>query len=1791
LVKGRRAASRGIAIEPLERRRVLATFTVSTLAASGPGSLRQAILDANAASGDDTIQFTQAGQIFVGSTALPAITGPLTIDGATAPGFSGKPVVQVNFQSHSGLTVAAGGNGSAIRSLSLTGASNAGLTLAASDVTVSGNVIAGNVTGVRIASSARNTVVANTISNNSNTGVELVSTTADTIGTAILPNIIRSNGSWGIYASGSLTGTKVQANQIDSNVKFGIYLSNATDLTIGSVESDTSQGNRISNDSVFRYYSTGIYASGNCSRTIIQANTVTGNGGNGVMLSSAVGLSMGYSSEIVNNRGFGLYATGDCPQSTVVDTRIAGNKLGNVYAATATGVTLLNSPLLPPTVTANTAMLAQDAPTIVITGSHFSPNVRADSVIFNLGATGTVTSATPTSLTVQFTRQPQSLGILSAIVTSTGGVSGAPVQAATVVAAPTVSQSKADLSQSATTITIRGTGFNPTAAGNTVTFNLGAAGTVTQATADSLTVRFTTKPTSLGSLTAVVTSYGGASGTPPGTPVEVANVVAAAVVTPNTADLSQSATTFAITGANFDPTSLGDTVTFNLGAKGIVTQATATSLTVQFTTRPTSLGSLTAVVTCYGGASGTPAGKPVQVATVVAAATVTKSTAKLAIDAPTITITGVNFATTAAGNAVTFNDDAAGTVTAVNASGTQLTVTFTTQPQSLGILTAIVTSYGGKSGAPVQVATVVAAPTVTQSEADLSQSATTVTIRGRGFDPTASGNTVAFNLGARGTVIQSTAVSLTVRFTTKPTSLGSLTAVVTSYGGASGSPVQVANVLAAAVVTPSTANLSQTATTFTIAGTNFDPAVPGDTVTFSLGAKGIITQATTTSLTVQFTTRPTSLGSLTAVVKCYGGDSGTPAGKPVQVATVVAAATVTKSTAKLAIDAPTITITGSSFDTTAAGNTVTFNDGAAGTVTAVNASGTQLTVTFTTQPQSLGVLTAIVTCYGGKSGAPVQVAKVVAAPTVTVSTGDLSQSATTVSIRGTGFDPTAAGNTVAFNLGAAGTVTQVNALGTQLTVTLTVTPTSLGSLTAIVTSYGGASGAPVQVANVVAAAVVTPSAANQSSADPILVIDGSGFDPIALRNTVALNLGAIGRVTLATASRLTVQLTTLPTSVGSLTAVVTSYGGASGTPAGTPVQVATVVSPPSITQNTADLSEGAGSITITGTNFYSADPSKNKVEFNLGAKGLVTRATSTSLTVRFIEQPQVGELTAVVISDGIVSTVDGSRGVPVQVATVVQGTPVIKPSVQQLAQTAEYLTIYGYGFSTKPSDNLVSLGTVVESTSHMLRIRLTSQPALGELYATVTVNGVASASTRVAEVVAQTYCYYSLQQLGPISTSEDSPSELIIWGGNFDTIHPANNKVVLSSDYGTVKHTVAFAASNYLKLNIWGTSSDVNTTGNELEAVVWANGASAVFYDQESHSYSGGVVAYIGPVQSSDSGNPVLNSSTAAVGVGSTVITLTGTGFSSTLTENHVQIATSNHMYNGTVTAASSTSLTLTLDEPLAFVFDPYVDLDESATDRLDNQNSLVAFVSVNGVDSNSTVVGEITRPASVPFVWAGADNYTINSPTATTPTPNWGELGGGLIITAVGTIKNTGDSSQQNVVFTTLIDNTSAPPYFSQWVTTGNPAMNIDGKYNSNGTNNYWLADNSTSSLPSGSYNWQFTGPVAIGTLINANTTGWENQTDNINVYWYATTQGSQLYGIQTTQGNLTFYGWVVIAYGSTQGQGSEAFVLQACLATYPDVGMYAGALIQVPATVDGHAAPNAGELIAYGTPDPLAG
>ena len=100
-----------LAVSPLVLPAV--TFTVTNTNDSGPGSLRQAILDSNVTPGMDTIVFAigSGPQTITPTSALPAITDPVGIDGTTQPGYVDTPLIEI-----SGLSAGPGANGLTITS-------------------------------------------------------------------------------------------------------------------------------------------------------------------------------------------------------------------------------------------------------------------------------------------------------------------------------------------------------------------------------------------------------------------------------------------------------------------------------------------------------------------------------------------------------------------------------------------------------------------------------------------------------------------------------------------------------------------------------------------------------------------------------------------------------------------------------------------------------------------------------------------------------------------------------------------------------------------------------------------------------------------------------------------------------------------------------------------------------------------------------------------------------------------------------------------------------------------------------------------------------------------------------------------------------------------------------------------------------------------------------------------------------------------------------------------------------------------------------------------------------------------------------------------------------------------------------------------------------------------------------------------------------------------------------------------------------------------------------------------
>jgi hypothetical protein len=167
---GRRPSHRHLSIEPLESRRMRAVFTVSSLddapvsaADQAPGTLRQAIFDANLSSGDDEIVFDAALTSGGPATIQLLAAGELLIDGNLTIGGPGASLMTIRAYDPTPETK----NGDGARLFRIE-TSLEGSVVTIQELTLTG----GDVTGAGGAILNRGilTVVACTISDNSATG-------------------------------------------------------------------------------------------------------------------------------------------------------------------------------------------------------------------------------------------------------------------------------------------------------------------------------------------------------------------------------------------------------------------------------------------------------------------------------------------------------------------------------------------------------------------------------------------------------------------------------------------------------------------------------------------------------------------------------------------------------------------------------------------------------------------------------------------------------------------------------------------------------------------------------------------------------------------------------------------------------------------------------------------------------------------------------------------------------------------------------------------------------------------------------------------------------------------------------------------------------------------------------------------------------------------------------------------------------------------------------------------------------------------------------------------------------------------------------------------------------------------------------------------------------------------------------------------------------------------------------------------------------------------------------------
>jgi len=336
-----------------------ATFVVENTNDAGPDSLRAAVAAANATAAADVITFAIPGagaHVITLATPLPALTSPVTINGASQPGFGGSPLVQVD--NGTGNAGAVGfdltGGASKVIGLSITRfgtgirlRTHFGNTITGSWIGVGADGFGhGNGTGIRIGGGSLNNVVGgttaaarNVISSN-DVGVELDGTNAGTSGNSIKGNYVGTNTSGGaggpggnttgiwVHAGGNtIGGTAAGAgNLVSGNTGGGVLLS--TPLATGNVVEGNLIGTNASGTAAHANGDGVAIRQGARTNTIGGTasgarNVISGNAGAGVLVTG-----VGTSKNVV---------AGDYIGTTVSGSAALGNHFGVQLAAGASG--------------------------------------------------------------------------------------------------------------------------------------------------------------------------------------------------------------------------------------------------------------------------------------------------------------------------------------------------------------------------------------------------------------------------------------------------------------------------------------------------------------------------------------------------------------------------------------------------------------------------------------------------------------------------------------------------------------------------------------------------------------------------------------------------------------------------------------------------------------------------------------------------------------------------------------------------------------------------------------------------------------------------------------------------------------------------------------------------------------------------------------------------------------------------------------------------------------------------------------------------------------------------------------------------------------------------------------------------------------------------------------------------------------------------------------------------------------------------------------------------------------
>ena len=295
-------------LEALEDRRLLATFNVTTNADSGAGSLREAIVLANANSDFDEITFASSlngGTIRVNSE-LPHVLHDTWINGPGADKLTLTSTLGGDFGALrlnnsgparldvTGLTIEGFGNSNSIESGGIN-AANAGGVLFVDGVAFRGNV-SNDGAGIRVAFGASATILNSEFSGNRTTfigsaiSVEDASATLENVtisgntGGPVIRNLATDGETSSLFISSSTiafnSGTATETNQLGTGtatteIVNSILAKNSGDnfANLGSV-TQTSLGSNISDD-----FSGNLFSSGDLINSDARLGSLADNGG------------------------------------------------------------------------------------------------------------------------------------------------------------------------------------------------------------------------------------------------------------------------------------------------------------------------------------------------------------------------------------------------------------------------------------------------------------------------------------------------------------------------------------------------------------------------------------------------------------------------------------------------------------------------------------------------------------------------------------------------------------------------------------------------------------------------------------------------------------------------------------------------------------------------------------------------------------------------------------------------------------------------------------------------------------------------------------------------------------------------------------------------------------------------------------------------------------------------------------------------------------------------------------------------------------------------------------------------------------------------------------------------------------------------------------------------------------------------------------------------------------------------------------------------------------------------